>query len=391
MRILLLTSSFHPLTGGAESYARTLAAGLASEGHQVVVATDGHDVAGLPLSERVDGYEVLRPRAYSAEVDRKDKVRWRQMQYAVLSELSGLLGEQRFDVVHSNSHECLVLGSIVALEQGAALVASLHEQNPQSEPFGLGRSLLSYRTLPVDLFLAASDFYAQRCTASGVPREAVRKVYHGVTVPEPRPDAWTGLRTRLGATADTPLIVCPARIYTRKDQLTLVEAMARVRVRVPTARLLLAGRVSDQLYAQRLAQLTGKLGLTDAVHIIEDFANTDMPDVLGAADLVALPSLEEGLGLAAIEAMALGRPVVGTDVVGLREVLTDRHDALVVPPRSPDRLGAALTRLLLEPALARELGEEARRTVQKRFSASSMVLETIRCYREAVDRRAERP
>lgn len=102
--------------------------------------------------------------------------------------------------------------------------------------------------------------------------------------------------------------------------------------------------MSDFDYATRLTVLLDELGLRERVTIAENLTVSDMPAVYWA-DVVVQPSLEEGLGLATIEAMAQGRPVVGTDVVGLREVLTHQVDSLVVPVSDAERPADAVLKI----------------------------------------------
>lgn len=383
----MLSSSYTPLTGGAETYIRLLAEGLAAGGHDVTLATDGSWLDESPVSETMPGLRVLRLRSFAGELDRKDRVKWRRMQYAVLDELVTLY-DGHPDIVHANSHETLLMGAMISLDQGAGLVASLHEQNPDLEPFGVGRCRLSYEVLPVDVFLAASRFYEERALAYGAPRERLRLVYHGVETFDLTRADQRGARRRLGIPYDAELIACAGRIYTRKGQLCLAEAIARLRTRFPKVRLLLAGRVSDFEYADRLRGLIDQLGLADQVSIREDLTEADMSDVYNAADVVAQPSLEEGLGLAAIEAMSWAKPIVVSDVVGLNEVVTHGHDGLRVPAQDPDALSEAIGSILEDHDLARRLGEAARRTVDDRFSQSAMVEQTLAAYQSVAASRA---
>lgn len=387
MRILMLTSSYEPLTGGAETYLRLLSEGLVAMGHDVVIATDGSWLPDLPAERIEPGGRVLRLRAFANRLDLRDKVKWRLLQYAVLDELADVLAGEAFDVVHANSHETLVVGSMVALDMNAALVCSLHEQNPDQEAFGLGRCRLSYAILPADMYLAASRFYADRATRFGVPAQRLRLIFHGVPDGRAGGDERAAIRAELGLNDSHALIVLPGRVYTRKAQLDLAAALPMVAARYPSIRVLLAGRVSDFEYERRMWQLLGELGVAELVILRQDFGAADMRSVFAAADLVVQPSLEEGLGLAVIEAMSAGRPIVGTSVVGISEVLTHEHDGLLVPPARPDQLADAMLRLLDDPTLAKQLAEQARVTVLERFSRDRMVTQTLTAYREAIAHR----
>jgi len=386
MKVLVLASLYYPMTGGAETYIRLLAEGLAAQGHKVAVITDGSRLPGEQAHETLGGVEVIRLRDFASELDREDKVRWRRMQYAVLEEIADRLPWVP-DLLHVNAHETLVLGSMIALEYDVPLVASLHEQKPDLLAFGRGRCKLAYSTLPVDAYLAGSAFYHRRAVDFGAPEDRLTLIYHGVELPDLSPQARERGRRRFGIAEGVPLVVCAARLDPRKGQDDLVPAFARVREQVPEARLILAGRVADYPYAQRVRALIEEHALAGAVDVVEDLTDIDMPDVMAAADVVTQPSLEEGLGLAAIEAMSWSRPVVACDVVGLEEIFTHEVDGLLVPAKDPERLSEALLRLLLDPGLAARLGAAARQTVIKRFSQAAMVRETLRVYETVRARR----
>ena len=103
-----------------------------------------------------------------------------------------------------------------------------------------------------------------------------------------------------------------------------------------------------------------ELGLAGRVHFLGQ--RRDIPDLLSALDIFVLPSHSEGVSLALLEAMAAGLPVIATAVGGLPEVVTDGENGLLIPPKDPEALAQALARLLADPALAKKLGENARRT-----------------------------
>jgi glycosyltransferase involved in cell wall biosynthesis len=102
-------------------------------------------------------------------------------------------------------------------------------------------------------------------------------------------------------------------------------------------------------------------------------ARTDTADLLHAADVLVMPSLSEGLGNAAIEAMACGLPVVASEVGGLRFAVDDGHTGLLVPPASPEALAAALKRVLLDPDLRAKFGASGRERARTCFAADTMV------------------
>ena len=102
--------------------------------------------------------------------------------------------------------------------------------------------------------------------------------------------------------------------------------------------------------------------------------------MLAAADVFVLPSLWEGLPYVLVEAAALGKPIVATDIDGVREVVRSGETGVLVPPRDPGRLAAALILLLRDQDLAGKLGERARRDIPPAFSLERMIRETEALY-----------
>jgi glycosyltransferase involved in cell wall biosynthesis len=115
-----------------------------------------------------------------------------------------------------------------------------------------------------------------------------------------------------------------------------------------------------------------------------------VPDLLEACDVFALPSRHEGLGVAALEAMARGRPVVASAVGGLAEVVVANETGILVPPGDAAALAAALERLIADPALARRLGAAGAKRVAEHFRAEQMVAAYEALYREILAERRAR-
>ena len=110
----------------------------------------------------------------------------------------------------------------------------------------------------------------------------------------------------------------------------------------------------------------------------------DVPAVTAALDVAVLPSYREAQGLSILEAMALGRPVVASAVGGIPEMIDHGRTGLLVPPREPDILADAITRLLTDHPYADTLGKAGRTLVEERFCAELMVREVETIYDEAV-------
>jgi len=147
---------------------------------------------------------------------------------------------------------------------------------------------------------------------------------------------------------------------------TFLHAAARIQAAVGSCAFVLLGGETVPGYQHELEQLATRLGLGDRVHFLG--WRQDVADILRAADVMVLPSSNEGLPLAILEAMACAKPVVATPVGGVEEAISDGVTGVIVPVGDPERLAAAVARLLRDPELAQRLGTEARRSVEVRYS-----------------------
>ena len=177
-----------------------------------------------------------------------------------------------------------------------------------------------------------------------------------VVVPEAvDPEPWRRLRERPPPRPDPrPTILSVARQYRRKNTRTLLRALPRVAADVPEVRLRVVG---DGPELPRLRRQVREMGLGDRVELPGSVPETaDLRREYFRADCFCLPSLQEGFGIAFLEAMAAGLPVVGGRAGAVPEVVPHGEAGLLVDPRDADALARALVRILTEPALAEELG-----------------------------------
>jgi L-malate glycosyltransferase len=180
-------------------------------------------------------------------------------------------------------------------------------------------------------------------------------LYHGIDTDEVADwQARDGVRAELGIPEGVPVVGTVANFRAEKTLDILVSSTARMLAEVPDLRLVLVGHgaLEPQLRRHVLAS-----GIQDSV-IFTGFRE-DAPRVATAFDVFALSSVNEGLSIALIEAMALGKPAVVTDAGGVSEVVRDGVDGLIVPPRRPDRLADAILSLLRDSLRRDEMGRHA--------------------------------
>jgi glycosyltransferase involved in cell wall biosynthesis len=184
---------------------------------------------------------------------------------------------------------------------------------------------------------------------------------------------------RAGVADDEPRIVGTiGRLHVQKGHRYLLEAAVLVIKNDPRVRFVIVG--GGELQAETEGWIT-MLGLEKHAELLGP--RTDIPALLASMDLFVLPSLWEGLPLVLLEAMAAGKPIVSTAVDGVKEVITD-EEALLVPPRNPEKLAEAILKILNDPDLAQRLRERAMQKVRREFSVERMVREMEKLYTDLV-------
>jgi len=181
--------------------------------------------------------------------------------------------------------------------------------------------------------------------------------------------------SELGINPEWSVVGMAGSITERKGQLLLLQAAAKVVKLFPRVKFVLIGRTNDardEEYAANLRGYVDQTGLTENVRFLG--WRSDMPRVLRALDIFVLPSFNEGLPRSILEAMAAAVPVVATNVGGNAELVVAERTGLLIPPRDPDALAAAIERLLRGPEPAREMGRAGRLMVEQHFSLRAAAL-----------------
>ena len=307
-----------------------------------------------------------------------------------LRRLISLLRNGRYDIVHSHLFRAdIYTGLAVAQlgEQRPLLVSTRHNDDRFFlNPFiGILHYMMSSRQ---DLIIAISDHIARFTVSRGVRHpERVRRVYHGLEPPVTLALEREGQRIRqeLGLAAEDFVVGNVGRLALQKGQRHLIAAMPALLQRVPRAYAVIAGSGDLEEY---LRDLAAEVGVAERVRVLG--ARKDVPALMHAVDVFAMPSIWEGFGLVLLEAMAAGRPIVASRVATIPEVVLDGETGVLVPPGDPLALAEALARLGNEPEVAAQLGEAGRERLRRHFSIDKMVGDTELLYRELLEDRAVR-
>jgi glycosyltransferase involved in cell wall biosynthesis len=192
----------------------------------------------------------------------------------------------------------------------------------------------------------------------------------------------TSLYLQMPETADTPLVILPARMLWDKGVGEFVDAAIMLKKRGVVARFVLVGEPDHENPA---SVSNNQLEKWQNDGVVEWWGRReDMPSVLAQAHIVCLPSYREGLPKSLLEAASCGRPIVTTDVPGCREVVLDGHNGILVQVRNPSALADALAKLLAEPELRLQMGLRGRERVMREFSQEIIVKRVLAIYRKVL-------
>jgi glycosyltransferase involved in cell wall biosynthesis len=294
--------------------------------------------------------------------------------------IAGRIRERRFDVVHmhtSHAHTLGVLGAMLAgRPRPLTVVARRVDFSIHKRPV-LDFSRQKY-TWGVDRILCVSETIRRVLIADGLPQDLLGVVHSGIDLSrlDDVPDRRIDYRREFGVPKDGPLILNIGHCADHKGQRDLVSAAPAVLARHPGARIVIAG--DGELLPDLLAQAE-ELGLGGRV-LFPGF-RTDVPALLRAADLFCFPSRLEGLGTSVLDALALRCPVVSTTAGGIPEMIDSGVHGLLVPPRDPGALAAAMLRVLDQPEQARAMAEAGRRRVEEEFTCQRTAERTAAEYR----------
>jgi glycosyltransferase involved in cell wall biosynthesis len=276
--------------------------------------------------------------------------------------LRRLVDDLGIDLVHSHSPVAASAARVVLRRRGPRMVYTEHNVWERYHPLTAWANALTFarndRVFAVSDHVRASIRYSRALSGRRMP--PVETLYHGID--QDSIQGWAarnGIREELGIAADAPVVGTVANFKQHKRLDHLLLAAERVRRDVPGVRFVLVGQGPLEGDLRRLAT---ERGLDDTV-IFTGFRE-DAPRVASTFDVFALASEHEGLSIALIEALALGKPCVVPRVGGLAEVIEDGKQGLLVPPGDIASLSEGIVRLLSDPELRARMGEAGRARAQ---------------------------
>lgn len=292
--------------------------------------------------------------------------------------LRGVMKGFRADVVNSHSGRDTQLAGMAArsiLGKRPLVVRTRHLALPITSKF-------SYSVLP-DHVVTVSKYVEHYLVEAGIPAKQITTVSTGVDFARYDRSTIAGdLRKELGLSADVPLIGTVAILRAKKGHADILDAVPAVLQRFPDAHFVFAG---DGAQTANLKARIEAEGLVGRVHLLG--LRRDVTNVLASLDVFVLPTHQEALGTAFIEAGAMGLPTVATNVDGVPEVVQDGRTGLLVPVRDGKAIAEAVCRLLGDPIYRQSMGANAAEFVRRKFSREVMAQGMERLYSQLLEAR----
>jgi len=295
----------------------------------------------------------------------------------------------RPDLIHTNLVKSDIYGRIVGRGLGIPVISTIHETpwgNPEFESprYSLIRVLDSLTARHcVRTFVCVSKFSAttaQKCL--GIAAQRTRLIYNSLDL-----DLFTNvtaeevaaIRSEFQIPREEKVLLNVGRLVSQKGHRYLLMAFRNVLDNHPNMRLLIRGSGTLRFDLERMCR---DLGVQSKVTFVEPLSN--IRKLFAICDLFVFPSLYEGLGIALLEAMAMGKPCIASNIGPIPEVVEHGRNGLLVRPGDPHSLATAIAGLLENPKLCRHMGDQARQIVKERFDIRKNIKLLEKVYEEAM-------
>ncbi|MBU1998123.1 MAG: glycosyltransferase family 4 protein [Candidatus Omnitrophica bacterium] len=365
MKILYLTT--HLNIGGIASYCLSLAKGLKAKGHSVYLATSSGELIPELVKTGASFFPIPIRTKSEINIFKIYPSLWRLLPY---------IKEKEIEIVHSNTRVTQVLGNLIHKNARLAHVYTCH---------GFFRRNLSRKIFPgwPNKVIAISEPVRENLINDfKLEEDKIVLIHNGIDLDKYgagiKPEDKQIARARLSLDSG-PIVGIIARLSDVKGHAYLIQAMPKILKVMPGVRLLIVG---DGRLKSELEVLSNSLGLSKEVIFLPKVADTRQ--ILQALDVFVMPSLKEGLGLGLMEAMALGVPVIGSNVGGIKSLLKAGKNGLLVEPGNSLAIAEAVLELLRDREKAIRLAHNARDFIINNFSLEEMVTKTERVYRECL-------
>jgi glycosyltransferase involved in cell wall biosynthesis len=313
---------------------------------------------------------VLGEKAEAAGITVKNCLMKKSYDVFAVKRIMKLIQDDHIDVINTHSGRDTLLAGIAGRLSGRkpAVVRTRHLALPITSTF-------TYKHLAHKI-VTVSAYVRNYLISEGIPSSNISAVHTCVDLESFNPDRANDiLHKELELGADTPIVGVVSILRRKKGHHILMESIPDILKEVPEAVFVLAGNGPQE---ENITNRLKELGLSDKVYMLG--LRNDVPDILKSIDVFVLPTLQEALGTSFIEAMAMGKPVIGSDVGGVGELIKDGENGYLVKPDDPSDLAGAIIKVLTSDDRGKTMGAKGRKIAEQDFSVDRMCEEMYNLY-----------
>lgn len=338
------------------------------------LAEKGLDIVLFSLSKPKDDFygNLCNVKLVSVSDGPKKSV-WGKLNYLrTINKLKSLIKSEKPDIIHAHYASSYGLLGALTKPKGTPFVISVWGSDVYAFPHTIhvGKRILRYNFNKTDLVLSTSHIMAEETRK--YTSKPIEVISFGINVNlfKPKEDA---------SHNDTFTIGCVKGLFPIYGIDTLIKATAITIKNNPgkNIKLVVYGKGPS---LEDLKQLAADLGISDNVHFAGFINNNLLPDVYNSFSVAAFLSNSESFGVAAIEAMSCGCPVITSDADGFTEIIDDKQTGFIVPKQDPEAAARIMQRFIDDPSLRQTIGKNAREMVTRRYDWENDVRKTVDVY-----------
>ncbi len=290
-----------------------------------------------------------------------------------------LIKDEKVDIINTHSGKDSFLAGIAGKlsRKKPAVVRTRHLALPITSKF-------TYKYL-CDKIVTVSEYVREYLISESISPEKIVAIPTGIELEKFNPDkVSSNLKQQLGISAENPLVGTVSILRKKKGHHILLDAIPLILKKIPECVFVIVG---DGPQKENILAKIKSMNLTDKVFLLG--LREDISQIIKSIDLFVLPTLQEALGTAFLEAMAMKKTVIGTNVDGVKEVIKDGINGHLVEPNNPSQLAEAVVKILKNPQKSIEMGIQGRKIVEEKYTVEKMCKSMYELYLSLVENKAK--
>lgn len=377
MNICMVTHDFPPQVGGIAAHVSELSRQLIKWNHRVIILTSKLKNFGNELSE-VNGFQVKYVQERFDDKSNSIFLPIKIIDYSIRAHLilKKIIKKYSIDLVHYHN---LIPESLVTKGIAVPVVFTAHESHLVKSA-QKNRKRLNFYLSHIDHLIAASQDRLEIARKYCPYAQSARYISNGVDIERFKfSERKAEIRQEYRVPSETKIILIVSRLEEVKGVSYFIEAVPQILKSIEDLQVIIIG---DGSQAPLIQKRIHDLKINKYVNLKGSIENMYLPDYYALADLIVIPSLEEATSITGLEAMASGKPLIGTKVGGIPALIDEGKNGYLVPLRNSEKLAEAVIAMFKNPKLMIAMGKYSRNKAVEQFSWEKIAQETVKVYEQ---------